>query len=48
MEMYQNILVVVDPTTNEQKALKRAIELASKINENIATPAKNYRLLQYL
>lgn len=40
MEMYQNILVVVDPTTNEQKALKRAIELASKINENSATPTK--------
>jgi universal stress protein E len=31
MEMYQNILVVIDPTTDEQKALKRAIELASKI-----------------
>ncbi|MDX2370579.1 MAG: universal stress protein UspE, partial [Colwellia sp.] len=34
METYQNILVVIDPTTNEQKALKRAIDLASKINLN--------------
>lgn len=32
MDSYQNILVVIDPTTNEQKALKRAIELASKIS----------------
>jgi len=32
--MYQNILVVIDPTTDEQKALKRAIELASKIKAN--------------
>ncbi len=31
MDMYQNILVVIDPTTEEQKALKRAVELASKI-----------------
>ncbi len=28
MEKYKNILVVIDPTTNDQKALKRAIELA--------------------
>ncbi len=28
MDKYQNILVVIDPTTNDQKALKRAIELA--------------------
>jgi universal stress protein E len=28
MEKYQNILVVIDPTTDDQKALKRAIELA--------------------
>ena len=34
METYQNILVVIDPTTNEQKALNRAIDLASKINHN--------------
>jgi universal stress protein E len=34
--MYQNILVVIDPTTDEQKALKRAIELASKIKANNA------------
>lgn len=34
MDMYQNILVVIDPTTDEQKALKRAIELVSKINSN--------------
>lgn len=32
MDTYQNILVVIDPTTNDQKALKRAIELATKIN----------------
>ncbi len=31
--MYRNILVVIDPTTDEQKALQRAIELASRINE---------------
>jgi len=30
MEQYQNILVVIDPTTNDQIALKRAIELANK------------------
>jgi len=34
METYQNILVVIDPSTDEQKALKRAIDLASKINHN--------------
>ena len=34
METYQNILVVIDPSSNEQKALKRAIDLASKINRN--------------
>jgi len=32
MDIYQNILVVIDPTTDEQKALKRTIELASKIS----------------
>ncbi|MEI6895578.1 MAG: universal stress protein UspE [Colwellia sp.] len=31
MDTYQNILVVIDPTTDEQKALNRAIELAAKI-----------------
>jgi universal stress protein E len=31
METYQNILAVIDPTTDEQKALKRAIELANSI-----------------
>jgi len=36
MDMYKNILVVIDPTTTEQKALKRAIDLASRIN--IAAP----------
>lgn len=34
METYQNILVVIDPSSNDQKALKRAIDLASKINQN--------------
>ena len=29
METYQNILVVIDPTTENQKALKRAIDLAT-------------------
>lgn len=32
METYQNILVVVDPTADEQKALKRALDLATSIN----------------
>jgi len=40
MENYQNILVVIDPSTNEQKALKRAIDLASKINHNRANKTK--------
>jgi len=30
MEKYQKILAVVDPTTEDQKALKRALELARK------------------
>ncbi len=30
MDQYQNILVVIDPTTEDQKALKRAIELATR------------------
>jgi len=34
METYQNILAVIDPTTDEQKALKRAIELAVSIKAN--------------
>jgi universal stress protein E len=40
METYQNILVVIDPTTNEQKALNRAINLASKINHNSDSQTK--------
>ena len=40
MENYQNILVVIDPTTNEQKALNRAIDLASKVNANSENKAK--------
>lgn len=32
MNTYQNILVVIDPTTNDQKALKRAIDLAVSID----------------
>jgi universal stress protein E len=40
METYQNILVVIDPSTDEQKALKRAIDLASKINHNGVTKTK--------
>ncbi|TPH15893.1 universal stress protein UspE [Litorilituus lipolyticus] len=34
MDMYKKILVVVDPTRNEQKALKRAIELATRLTES--------------
>lgn len=34
MKTYQNILVVIDPTTNDQKALKRAIDLAANINSS--------------
>ncbi|MFT6920449.1 MAG: universal stress protein E, partial [Cognaticolwellia sp.] len=30
MEKYQKILAIVDPTTEEQKAVNRAIELARK------------------
>jgi len=33
MNTYKNILVVIDPSTNEQKALKRAVSLAANINE---------------
>ncbi len=40
MEIYQNVLVVIDPTTTEQKALKRAIELASKINTKTSQDIK--------
>lgn len=32
MKTYQNILVVIDPSTDDQKALKRAIDLATRIN----------------
>ena len=35
MDHFQNILVVIDPTTDDQKALKRAIELASKTQSNL-------------
>ena len=38
METYQNILVVIDPTANEQKALKRAIDLATSIKSNTGNP----------
>lgn len=34
METYQNILVVIDPTVDDQKALKRAIDLATSITAN--------------
>ncbi len=40
METYQSILVVVDPTTDEQKALRRAIELASRVVENAKNKVK--------
>jgi universal stress protein E len=35
MEKYQNILVVIDPTTEDQKALKRSIVLAQKTKARI-------------
>lgn len=41
MGIYKNILVVIDPTTNDQKALKRAIELASKINASTSSQTIN-------
>lgn len=34
MQTYQKILVVIDPSTDEQKALKRAIDLATSIKAN--------------
>jgi universal stress protein E len=34
MQTYQKILVVIDPSTDEQKALKRAIDLATRIKAN--------------
>lgn len=45
MDTYQNILVVIDPTTNDQKALKRAIELASKITDS--TPEKTVNITAF-
>lgn len=35
MEKYQKILAIIDPTTDNQKALKRAIELAQKTDATI-------------
>ena len=35
MKQYQHILVVADPTTEDQKALKRAVELAFKTGSSI-------------
>ena len=35
MRQHQKILAVIDPTTDEQKALKRAIELAKLTEANI-------------
>lgn len=35
MDKYQKILAIVDPTTEDQKALKRAIELARKTGASI-------------
>ena len=35
MKLHQKILAVIDPTTDEQKALKRAIELAKLTKANI-------------
>ena len=35
MQKYQKILVVIDPTSNDQKALKRALELAKRTKATI-------------
>ena len=35
MEQYQKILTVIDPTVEDQKALKRAIELPQKTKASI-------------
>ncbi len=35
MEKYQKILAIIDPTTDDQKALKRAVELANKTKATI-------------
>ncbi|MBL0711500.1 MAG: universal stress protein UspE [Colwellia sp.] len=40
METYQNILAVIDPTADEQKALKRAIELAISIKAKSSNDVK--------
>jgi universal stress protein E len=45
MDMYQNILVVIDPTTDEQKALRRAIDLASRISA--ATPDQQIKITAF-
>ncbi|PKI16732.1 universal stress protein UspE [Colwellia sp. 12G3] len=45
MDMYQNILVVIDPTTDEQKALNRAIDLATRIN--IAAPDQQINITAF-
>jgi len=40
MDIYQNILVVIDPTRSEQKGLNRAIELSSLLNSTHNTEVK--------
>jgi universal stress protein E len=45
MDMYQNILVVIDPTTDEQKALNRAIDLATRVN--IADPTQQLSITAF-
>ncbi len=45
MDMYKNILVVIDPTTDEQKALNRAIDLATRIN--IAAPDQQINITAF-
>jgi universal stress protein E len=44
--MFQNILVVIDPSTDQQKSLNRAIELAFKINAK--TPDKPVLITAFL
>ena len=45
MDMYQNILVVIDPTTDEQKALNRAIDLATR--SNISAPDQQINITAF-
>ncbi|TYK64696.1 universal stress protein UspE [Colwellia echini] len=45
MDIYQSILVVIDPSNEDQKALKRAIELVSKIQTLL--PEKHIKITAF-